>query len=73
MLWLGDRTRQVDGAHVEFLRGVKNPIGMKCGPTLETDDLLRLIDRLNPANEPGRLTSDRPHGRRQGRPTSCRR
>ncbi len=56
MLWIGDRTRQVDGAHVEFLRGVKNPIGLKCGPSLEPDDLLRLIDALNPANEPGRLT-----------------
>jgi len=56
LLWIGDRTRQLDGAHVEFLRGVKNPIGMKCGPTLEPDDLLRLIDRLNPENEPGRLT-----------------
>jgi 3-deoxy-7-phosphoheptulonate synthase len=55
-LWIGDRTRQLDGAHVEFMRGVKNPIGMKCGPSLETDDLLRLIDVLNPANEPGRLT-----------------
>src|ERR687890_654801 len=55
MLWLGDRTRQVDGAHVEFLRGIKNPIGMKCGPTLEPDDLLHLIDRLNPANEPRRF------------------
>ncbi|MBU6371756.1 MAG: 3-deoxy-7-phosphoheptulonate synthase class II [Alphaproteobacteria bacterium] len=56
MVWIGDRTRQLDGAHVEFCRGVKNPIGMKCGPTLEPDDLLRLIDRLNPDNEPGRLT-----------------
>jgi len=56
LVWLGDRTRQVDGAHAEFLRGIKNPIGMKCGPTLEPDDLLRLIDRLNPDNEPGRLT-----------------
>ena len=55
-LWIGDRTRQYDGAHVEFLRGVKNPIGMKVGPTMETDDLLRLIERLNPANVPGRLT-----------------
>ena len=55
-VWIGDRTRQFDGAHVEFLRGVKNPIGMKVGPTMEADDLLRLIDRLNPANEPGRLT-----------------
>ncbi|MBU6498731.1 MAG: 3-deoxy-7-phosphoheptulonate synthase class II [Rhodospirillales bacterium] len=55
-LWIGDRTRQVDGAHVEFLRGVKNPIGLKVGPTTEADDLLRLIDALNPADEPGRLT-----------------
>jgi len=55
-LWIGDRTRQIDGAHVEFLRGVKNPIGMKIGPTQEPDDLLRIIDLLNPANEPGRLT-----------------
>lgn len=56
MLWIGDRTRQADGAHVEFLSGVKNPLGLKCGPTLEPDDLLRLIDALNPKNEPGRLT-----------------
>ena len=56
MLWIGDRTRQLDGAHVEFLRGVKNPIGMKCGPSMEPADLLHLIDRLNPQNEPGRLT-----------------
>jgi 3-deoxy-7-phosphoheptulonate synthase len=56
MLWIGDRTRQLDGAHVEFLRGVGNPVAMKAGPSLETDDLLRLIDVLNPANEAGRLT-----------------
>ena len=56
MLWIGDRTRQRDGAHLEFLRGVGNPIGLKVGPSLEPDDLLRLIDALNPANEPGRLT-----------------
>ncbi len=56
MLWIGDRTRQLDGAHVEFLRGVHNPIGMKCGPSLEPEELIRLIDVLNPANEPGRLT-----------------
>jgi 3-deoxy-7-phosphoheptulonate synthase len=55
-VWIGDRTRQPDGAHVEFARGVKNPIGLKCGPTLDGDELLRLIDILNPANEPGRLT-----------------
>lgn len=55
MLWIGDRTRQPDHAHIEFLRGVKNPIGLKCGPTLDGGDLLRLIDILNPANEPGRL------------------
>ena len=56
MLWVGDRTRQADGAHVEFLRGVGNPIAMKAGPTLAADDCLRLIDILNPGNEPGRLT-----------------
>ena len=56
LVWLGDRTKQLDGAHVEFLRGIKNPIGMKCGPTTDPEDVLRLIDRLNPANEPGRLT-----------------
>ncbi len=55
-LWIGDRTRQVDGGHVEFLRGVKNPIGLKCGPSLKSDDLLKIIDLLNPENEPGRLT-----------------
>jgi 3-deoxy-7-phosphoheptulonate synthase len=56
LLWIGERTRQLDGAHVEFMRGIKNPIGLKCGPTLEPDDLLRLIDVLNPRDEPGRLT-----------------
>ncbi|MDX2027143.1 MAG: 3-deoxy-7-phosphoheptulonate synthase class II [Alphaproteobacteria bacterium] len=56
MLWIGDRTRQIDGAHVEFLRGVKNPLGLKCGPTLQPDELLKLIDILNPQNEAGRLT-----------------
>jgi 3-deoxy-7-phosphoheptulonate synthase len=56
MLWIGDRTRQPDHAHVEFCRGVRNPIGIKCGPGLAPADLLRLIDMLNPANEPGRLT-----------------
>jgi len=56
LLWIGDRTRNRDEAHVEFMRGVQNPIGMKCGPTMEPDDLLRLIDTLNPENNPGRLT-----------------
>lgn len=56
MLWIGDRTRQPDGAHVEFCRGVQNPIGLKCGPSLGADDLKTLIGRLNPQNEPGRLT-----------------
>ena len=55
-LWIGDRTRQPDGAHVEFLRGVKNPIGIKVGPTTTAADLLRLIETLNPADEPGRIT-----------------
>ena len=55
-LWIGDRTRQPDHAHVEYCRGIQNPIGLKCGPTLHADELLRLIDILNPSNEPGRLT-----------------
>jgi len=55
-LWVGDRTRNLDQAHIEFLRGIKNPVGAKCGPALGPDELLRLIDALNPANEPGRLT-----------------
>ena len=56
MLWIGDRTRQVDGAHVEFCSGVINPLGLKCGPTLIEDDLVRLIAKLNPENESGRVT-----------------
>ena len=56
MLWIGDRTRQADHAHVEFCRGIRNPIGLKCGPSLDADGLLRLIDILNPKDEPGRLT-----------------
>ncbi|HEX6979975.1 MAG TPA: 3-deoxy-7-phosphoheptulonate synthase class II [Alphaproteobacteria bacterium] len=56
MVWIGDRTRQPDGAHVEFCRGIKNPLGLKCGPTMDHDELIRLIDILNPDNEPGRLT-----------------
>jgi 3-deoxy-7-phosphoheptulonate synthase len=56
MLWIGDRTRQLEGAHVEYARGIANPIGLKCGPGLEATELLRLIDRLDPDNEPGRLT-----------------
>eukprot|EP00178_Gracilaria_changii_P027859 TRINITY_DN923_c0_g1_i2.p3 TRINITY_DN923_c0_g1~~TRINITY_DN923_c0_g1_i2.p3 ORF type:complete len:495 (+),score=69.97 TRINITY_DN923_c0_g1_i2:1687-3171(+) len=55
-LWLGDRTRQPDGAHVEFMRGISNPIGIKCGPTLSPEDLVQLLDILNPDNEPGRIT-----------------
>ena len=56
MLWIGDRTSQPDGAHIEFVRGIKNPIGMKCGPSLDSDELLKLIDLINPSNEEGRLT-----------------
>jgi len=56
LLWIGDRTRGPEDAHVEFLRGVRNPIGLKCGPSLDPDELIRLIDVLNPENEPGRLT-----------------
>ncbi len=56
MVWIGDRTRQPDGAHVEFAKGVMNPIGLKCGPTMTTDDLKKLMATLNPENEAGRLT-----------------
>ena len=56
MVWIGDRTRQLDHAHVEFCRGIMNPLGLKCGPSSKPDDLLKLIDVLNPDNEPGRLT-----------------
>ncbi|MEM0922969.1 MAG: 3-deoxy-7-phosphoheptulonate synthase class II, partial [Pseudomonadota bacterium] len=56
MIWIGDRTRQPDGAHVEFCRGVVNPVGLKCGPSLEPSELLRLLDILNPKNEAGRIT-----------------
>ena len=56
MIWIGDRTRQPDHAHVEYFRGVKNPIGLKCGPSLKPDELLQLIDVLNPDNIPGRLS-----------------
>ena len=55
-LWIGDRTRQPEGAHVEFLRGVRNPIGMKVGPSMDADELVRLTEILNPTNEKGRLT-----------------
>jgi 3-deoxy-7-phosphoheptulonate synthase len=56
MLWIGDRTRQPDGAHIEFVRGIQNPLGLKCGPTMSEDDFLKLVSILNPKNEPGRLT-----------------
>src|SRR4249920_1722038 len=56
MVWIGDRTRQFDHAHIEYCRGIKNPLGLKCGPSLKPDDLLRLIDILSPDNEAGRIT-----------------
>jgi len=56
MVWIGERTRQLDHAHIEFFRGIHNPIGVKVGPTMEEDELIRLIDALNPLNDPGRLT-----------------
>ena len=55
MLWIGDRTRQLDHAHVEFLRGVQNPIGVKCGPTTDPDELVQIIKTINPENEAGRM------------------
>lgn len=56
MVWIGDRTRQPDGAHVEFFRGINNPVGLKVGPTMQEDELIKMIDILNPNNESGRLT-----------------
>jgi 3-deoxy-7-phosphoheptulonate synthase len=56
LLWVGDRTRRLDHAHVEYFRGIQNPIGIKCGPSLGSDELISLLDALNPANEPGRAT-----------------
>ncbi len=56
MLWIGDRTRQLDGAHIEFLRGIQNPLGMKIGPNHDIDEVKKIIQRLNPDNEAGRLT-----------------
>ena len=56
MIWIGDRTRQLDGAHVEYCRGIKNPIGLKCGPSMGEDELLRLLATLNPDNVAGRVT-----------------
>jgi 3-deoxy-7-phosphoheptulonate synthase len=56
MIWIGDRTRQPDHAHIEYCRGIRNPLGLKCGPSLTPDGLIELIDLLNPENEPGRLT-----------------
>jgi len=56
MIWIGERTRQLDHAHVEFFRGIHNPIGVKVGPSMQEDELIRLIDTLNPNNDPGRLT-----------------
>ncbi len=56
MLWIGERTRELDGAHVEFVRHVRNPIGVKLGPTTTPEDALALVERLDPDREPGRLT-----------------
>ena len=55
-VWIGDRTRQLDGGHVEFCRGIENPVGIKCGPTLKSEDLINLCNRINPKNEKGKIT-----------------
>lgn len=55
-LWIGDRTRDIQGAHIEYFRGIRNPIGLKCGPSLDPDELVRLLDILDPDFEPGRVT-----------------
>jgi len=56
MLWIGHRTRQIDHAHVNFVSGIRNPVGIKCGPGLEADELVRLVERINPSDEAGRIT-----------------
>jgi len=56
MLWVGDRTRQLDGAHIEFVKGIENPIGIKVGPTSDPEELVKIIDSINPENEPGKVT-----------------
>lgn len=55
-LWIGDRTRQITGAHIEYFRGIRNPIGVKVGPSMETEELVRVLDILNPDRESGRIT-----------------
>ncbi|GIS49260.1 MAG: hypothetical protein Ct9H90mP22_8480 [Gammaproteobacteria bacterium] len=55
-IWIGDRTRFIDSAHVEFCRGISNPIGIKCGPSLDPDELVKIIETINPANEPGKIS-----------------
>jgi 3-deoxy-7-phosphoheptulonate synthase len=55
-IWIGDRTRQLDGAHVEYFRGIENPIGIKVGPTMTGDELPRLLDIVNPGKEIGKVT-----------------
>jgi 3-deoxy-7-phosphoheptulonate synthase len=55
-LWIGDRTRQITGAHIEYFRGIRNPIGVKVGPSMESDELARVLDILNPDRESGRIT-----------------
>ena len=55
LLWVGDRTRQFDHGHIEYLSGIQNPVGIKCGPSLEKDDLIRLLDKVNPNNESGKV------------------
>jgi len=55
MVWVGDRTRQLDGAHIEYLRGIKNPVGVKAGPSMDPEDLIKLCMRLNPQNEEGKI------------------
>ena len=71
MIWIGDRTRQLDHGHVEYFRGIKNPIGLKCGPSLKPDELLKLIDVLNPGQRAGTADPDQPLRLRQDRRSSA--
>ena len=56
MLWVGDRTRQLEGAHIEFVKGIENPIGIEVGPTSDPEEIVKIIDQINPNNEPGKVT-----------------
>ncbi len=71
-IWLGDRTRQLDGAHIEFFRGIKNPVGIKVGPSMQAEELVRLLDIVDPHCEPGKVTLIARYGAKKVRPITRR-